>query len=316
MQKMQSERINQSTDLAILIPVMNEEENIPLMVQAIHDLDLVLPYTIYFVNDGSVDRSWEQIRLLASQDYRVKGFSFSRNFGHQMALSAGINSIDADIIIMMDADFQHDPKHIPAMIEKYAEGYDVVQMVKKDQGDRSLLQKIPSYLFYASFRKISKIELSHNVSDFRLISKNVANEFKKIKEKEVFLRGLVAWAGFNYCEIEYEVGKRVRGQSKYNLLALFRLASFGIFSFSDIPLKISIYLGMLFSLFSFSYGFFAITKRLLSPELMPVGFTDIIAMVTFLGGIQLVSIGVLGVYLGKVFEQVKGRPNYIIRETC
>ena len=200
------------------------------------------------------------------------------------------------------------------MIKKYEEGYDVVQLVKADQGRRNFFQKIFSYIFYILFRRISGVKISNNVSDFRLISKKVILEIKKFNEKERFLRGIVQWVGFKYIELTYDVGRRNFGKSKYNFFQLIKLASFGVFGYSSFPLKLSLYIGTIISSLSFLYGFYAILNKIYLPDKQPIGYTDIIVMITFLGGVQLIFLGVIGLYLSKVFEQVKNRPIYIINE--
>jgi dolichol-phosphate mannosyltransferase len=200
------------------------------------------------------------------------------------------------------------------MINKYEAGYDVVQMAKKNQGSRNIVEKIVSYFFYFMFRKISGVNISNNASDFRLISKKVIKEIKKFNEKERFIRGIVNWVGFNYTELDYKVHDRKFGKSKYNISELTKLALFGVFGFSNLPLKLSLYFGFTFSFLSFLFGIYAIIIRLTNPEVVPVGYTDIIVMVTFIGGIQLIFLGILGSYISKIFEQVKDRPTYVISE--
>ncbi len=298
----------------IIIPVKNEEKNIPILIQKIQEQKIDYEYEILFINDGSTDNTWKVIKNINYENNKIKGISFSKNFGHQIALSAGIDNCNSDFLIMMDGNLQHPPKYINQMIKEYEKGNDVVQMVKSNQGKRSIIQKISSSLFYFIFSKISNINISSNVSDFRLISKKVIDVLKNIKEKERFIRGLVSWIGFNYVEISYNVDDRKFGFSKYNIFALSKLASFGIFGFSTFPLKLSLYIGYFFAFFSFFYGFFAIIKRFVSPENIPVGYTDLIVFITFIGGLILIFLGILGAYLSKIFEEVRNRPTYIIDE--
>ena len=299
---------------SIIIPIKNEQDNILEVFERIQKLKLKYTYEIIFVDDGSTDESWRVIKSLNKKYQQVKGISFSKNFGHQIALTAGIDNCNSDFLIMMDGDLQHPPEYINFMIEEYEKGFDVVQMVKENQGKRSIIQKITSTLFYFIFSKISNVNISHNVSDFRLISSKVIDQLKKMKEKERFLRGLVSWVGFKYKELNYKVENRKHGVSKYNILALSKLASFGIFGFSSFPLKVSLYLGYIFAFFSFCYGLFAIIKRFISPERIPVGYTDLIVFITFIGGLILIVLGIIGAYISKIFEEVKNRPIYIIDE--
>ena len=246
-----------------IIPILNERENIEKINNEIQNLSINYEIEIIFIDDGSEDNSLSIIKKLSDNKKNVKFISFSKNFGHQIAISAGLDYADGDAIIMLDADFQHPIECIPDMIKNYEQGYDVVQMVKKNQGKRNILIRFYSFMFYFLFRKFSNLNLSNNVSDFRLISKRVNDQLKKIIEKERFIRGLVQWVGFNYIELKYQPKERIFGKSKYNFFKLLKLASFGIFSFSNIPLKLALYTGFLMSLFSFLFGFFAILKKFL-----------------------------------------------------
>ncbi len=297
-----------------VIPVLDEEKNIIKFVDSIKSLKLNYKIEIIFIDDGSKDKTLEKIKSVAIHDKEIKFISFSKNFGHQIALSAGLDHSNGDLIIMLDGDFQHPIDKIPAMINKYENGYDVVQMVKKTQGKRNIFIKGYTFIFYFLFRKFSNIKLSNNVSDFRLISSKVNNQLKKLKEKERFLRGLVQWIGFKYTEINYMPSERKYGVSKYNFFKLLKLASFGIFAFTTIPLKLSLYFGIFLSFLSFIYGIYAVIKKLISPSVVPVGYTDLIVFITFIGGIQLIFLGLIGLYISKIFDQVRDRPLYIIDE--
>tara|TARA_X000000368_G_scaffold416602_1_gene410916 strand:- start:1778 stop:2704 length:927 start_codon:yes stop_codon:yes gene_type:complete len=299
----------------IVIPVHNEQENIKIIFEKINDLN-IKNYNLefIFVDDGSNDNSLVIIKELANKFKSIKYISFSRNFGHQIALTSGLENATGDAIIMMDADMQHPVQEIPKMIQKFEMQYDIVQMVKSNQGKRNYLIKLFSYIFYSLFRKFSEINLSNNVSDFRLITNKVNIELKKIKDKERFIRGLVQWVGFKYTELEYQPNERKFGKSKYNFLKLIKLASFGIFSFSTIPLKLSLFVGVCLSILSFVYGFISIFKKLTNPVNIPIGYTDLIVFITFLGGIQLIFLGLIGLYISKIFDQVRDRPLYIISE--
>ncbi len=298
----------------ILIPIFNEEESILKIYNQIKELDVFISLKVTFIDDGSTDNSLKIIKNISLNNKHVDFIALSKNFGHQIALSAGIDNSNSEATLMMDADMQHPVKYIPEMINKFNQKFDVVQMVKENQGKRNLFIRILSFLFYFLFRKFSDINISNNVSDFRLISKKVCNELKLFNEKERFIRGMVQWVGFNYAEIKYTPDERKYGKSKYNFFKLIKLASYGVFSFSSLPLKISLYFGLALSIFSFSYGVFAICKRFFFKDIVPVGYTDLIFFITFIGGIQLVFLGVLGLYILKIFEQVRGRPLYIIKD--
>ncbi len=298
----------------IIIPVYNEEKSIIEIYNAIQSLKLKYALEYIFVDDGSIDDTLNIIKNISKENKSVKFISFSRNFGHQIALSAGLDYANGDIVIMMDADLQHPVKNIPDMIKKYNDGFKIVQMVKKSQGKRNMFIKFFSFIFYSFLRFFSDINISNNVSDFRLIDQKVCRELNKIKEKERFLRGLIQWVGFPYTEIEYSPNERKFGKSKYNFFKLVKLASNGVFAFSTIPLKLSLYFGLTLSFISFIYGLFAIIKKFLSPYSSPIGYTDLIVFITFLGGIQLIFLGLIGLYISKIFDQVKQRPLYIINE--
>ena len=298
----------------IIIPIFNEEDNVQIIYQQITKLDIYKNIKIIFIDDGSTDNSLNIIRGICNKDKKVNLISFSKNFGHQIALSAGIDNSIADATIMMDADLQHPVEYIPKMINEFNNKNDVVQMVKIQQGKRNFFIRAFSFLFYYLFRKISNLNLSNNVSDFRLISNKVCEQLKLINEKERFLRGLVQWVGFKYTEIYYHPKQRRYGKSKYDFFKLIRLASFGIFSFSTFPLKLSLYIGTSLSILSFLYGFYAIINKLIFKNILPVGYTDLIVFITFIGGIQLIFLGLIGLYVIKIFDQVRNRPLYIINE--
>ena len=206
--------------LNIVIPVFNEEKNIKIIIEKLFSLNLKYKTEIIIIDDGSTDKTFKIIKELSKKNKLIKYISFTRNFGHQIALSAGLDNSNGDIVIMMDADFQHPIKYIKNMINKYEKGFEIVQMVKKKQGKRNIFIKMYTFLFYYLFKKFSNINISSNVSDFRLISNKVNSELKKFKEKERFLRGLVQWVGFKYTEIEYIPDERLYGYSKYNFFKL------------------------------------------------------------------------------------------------
>ena len=298
--------------LSIIIPTFNEEENIDVIYKEIKKLNINIDYEICFIDDGSTDKSLINIEELSNSDSKVKCISFSKNFGHQLALCAGIERFKNNDILMLDCDLQHPTKFIPQMIIKLEEGYDIIQMSKIDQGDRNLLNKFLSYIFYKTFRFISGIKIANHTSDFRLISKKVSFQLSRFKEKEKFYRAIIQLVGFKYFEIKYKVGDRIHGKSKYGFSELAKLASFGMFGFSSLPLKISFYIGSFISILSFLYGVYAIYIRFFSQFKPPIGYTDLIVMVTFLGGLQLVFLGLIGMYLSKVLDQTRDRPAYII----
>ena len=301
--------------LSIVIPIFNEEGNI---LELYRNLEEVLrsagkSYEIIFVNDGSSDRSIDLVRELNLQNPSVRLISFSRNYGHQAALTAGLHQSSGEIVITMDGDLQHPPHLIPKMIECWESGYEMVHMVKEKQEERGVLKNILASGFYYIFSKISEIDMDPNASDFRLMSRKVVNVLNSMPEQHRFIRGLTYWMGFRSTKVEYIAPKRFSGDPKYSIFKLAKLASAGVLSFSVFPLRASLYVGLTVAAFSFLYALFAAYKRIFVGN-VPVGYTDMMFFILFLGGVQLVFLGVIGEYLAKVFQQVRGRPLYVIHE--
>lgn len=304
-----------SKKACVIIPAYNEEGNIKPIAAAVEEVfkNSSHDHYILFVDDGSTDNTLSVIEELSRQNNRIKYLSFSKNNGHQVALKAGIDNSDADCTITMDADMQHPPALIPELIAKWEQGYNVVYTIRKDQKNLSFFKRLTSSLFYKLLGKISDIEVENGSADFRLLDKKVTDEVRKIKEHDVFLRGLVKWMGFKQTSIEYQPSERYSGQTKYSYRKMLLLALQGITSFSTKPLYAAIYIGFTFSILSLLYVPFAIysyfTHHVVS------GWSSLIVTVTFLGGLQLIILGIIGLYLGKLFIQSKGRPMYIIHKT-
>jgi dolichol-phosphate mannosyltransferase len=269
-------------------------------------------YEIIFVDDGSTDNSLVEMIKLRGIDDRVKVIELSRNFGHQAALLAGLNYANGDAVIMMDVDLQHPPELILTLIEKWQNGNDIVYTIRRYPPGTSFFKRITSKAFYRLINVLSKIDIPENSADFRLIDKKVVNEIRSLKERNIFFRGIVNWIGFKKVAVYYDAAPRYAGKSKYTFWKMIRFAFDGITSFSIFPLHIATIFGFIVSLFSFLYAFYAIYKRLFTSEALP-GWASVLVAVLFLGGIQLLSIGVLGEYLGRVYSETKSRPIYIIR---
>lgn len=304
-----------SKRVCVIIPAYNEEGNIKAITAAVDEVFKTLPYDYYilFADDGSTDNSLSIIEQLSKENSRIKFISFSKNNGHQVALKAGIDQSNADCTITMDADMQHPPMLIAMLIKKWDEGYDVVYTIRKDQKGLSFFKRITSSLFYKLLGKLSDIELESGSADFRLLDKKVTDEVRKIKENDVFLRGLVKWMGFKQASIEYQPLERFSGQTKYSYRKMMMLALQGITSFSTKPLYGAIYIGFTFSILSLLYIPFAVYSYFTNHTVS--GWSSLIVTVTFLGGLQLIILGIIGLYLGKLFMQSKGRPMYIINKT-
>lgn len=301
--------------LSIVIPTFNEEGNIEILhsklIETLTPLELD-EFEFIFVDDGSQDRSLEIVKKLSIDDPRVKYISFSRNFGHQPALKAGLDHAQFAGVVSLDADLQHPVKLIPEMIEKWKNGAEVVYTKRKDVS-LPWFKRTTSKLFYRIINTLSQIKLEDGVADFRLLDQKVIHALRAYKESNLFIRGLIPALGFKQESIDYTPHKRFAGETKYSFSKMIRFALTGITSLSAKPLYFSIYFGVFFAMLAFIYGLYAIYIFAFGHEAIP-GWTSIIASILLIGGIQLIMIGIIGIYLGKVFAQSKGRPNYIIAE--
>jgi polyisoprenyl-phosphate glycosyltransferase len=302
--------------LSVVIPVLNEETNLPVLYERVAGelRSLGCDFEILFVDDGSTDSSAERIAALHRADARVKMLSMSRNFGHQAALTAGMDHATGDAVIAMDADLQHPPDVIRELVLRWKEGYEVVYTVRQTTEAAGPLKRASAKMFYRVFRALSDIDLPANSADFRLLDRRVVEAFRQIRERTRFLRGLVGWAGFRSIPVPYQANARLSGQTKYSPSRMIRLAIDGLVSFSTTPLYVAIYVGGLLALLGVAYLLYALYARFVTGNVVP-GWTSLIILVTFVGGIQLVLMGIIGIYIGKIYEEAKQRPLYLIRET-
>ncbi len=271
------------------------------------------PYEIIFIDDGSTDSTLEEIKKAAKEDPSVKYISFSRNFGHQNALKAGLDHAKGDCVISMDSDLQHPTELIGTLIEKWREGYEVVYTIKKYMETTSFMKRITSELFYKFLNKISSVNIPLGAADFRLLDRKVVDELKKFRENMLFIRGIVAWLGFRQAGIEYVTHIRHAGKSKYTFRKMFSFALQGITSFSVLPLRIAIIVGVFISFCGFSYTIYALFQKYYFQTAIQ-GWTSILISILFLGGMQLIFLGLIGEYLGKMFIEAKNRPHYVIKD--
>ena len=300
--------------ISVVIPAYNESGNIKVIAQKVSEqVGENDSYEIVFVDDGSSDSTLDEIKEAAENDSSVKYISFSRNFGHQRALKAGLDHASGDCVISMDADMQHPPELITELINKWREGYDVVFTIRKDIDDTGFFKKTTSRFFYKFINSISDVDIPLGAADFRLMDKKVVEEFRNFRENSLFIRGLVSWLGFKQTGIEYTPKNRHSGSTKYTLGKMISFAIHGITSFSVIPLRISIVFGFFISFCSFLYTAYALFTKFYVKTVIP-GWTSILISVLFLGGIQLIFLGVIGEYLGKMFIEAKNRPNYVIKD--
>lgn len=302
----------------IILPVYNEAEILNDFHEALsavlRSLQDRYVFEIIYVLDKSSDHSLEILKKICDHDETVRLLGLSRRFGHQMSLVAGMDHCHGDAAIMMDSDLEHPPELIPQLLEKFEQGYDVVSTERLYPQQVSYLKKASSKIFYRLLKKISSIQINENSADFRLISKKVLTIFQEqIREQNQFLRGLFPWVGFNQTCVTFTSGYRQKGQSKYTLSRLFNLALAGVISFSKTPLKLSIIMGFVLALLSTIYGLSSVVMYLVDSQI-PKGWTSLIAMMALLGGLQLIVLGMIGEYIGGIFDEVKRRPLYIVEE--
>ena len=306
-----------SPEISLVVPTYNEEGNIyKLYEQIVENLiaSSIKDYEIIYVDDGSSDASLKHIKELNAKNSKVKFITFSKNFGHQNALRAGLDYAKGNAVICMDADLQHPPELIPTLIKYWEEGNKVVYTKRKDTNDLSFFKKLSSKMFYKLVSYLSETKLEEGTADFRLLDRSVVEVLKKFNENNLFYRGIIPGIGFKQLGIEYTPNERFSGKTKYTFSKMVRFALTGITSSSAKPLYFSIYLGAFLAVCSFFYGLYAIYISLYTTEAV-AGWTSTIASILFIGGIQLMMIGIVGIYLGKLFSESKNRPNYIVSET-
>jgi polyisoprenyl-phosphate glycosyltransferase len=301
--------------ISIVIPAYNESENIPKTVPAILNIFKSLPYRfeIIMVADGCTDNTLDKIQELIVEYKNIFYIEFSRNFGHQNALKAGLDHSNGDCVISLDCDLQHPPEIIPEMLSKWEAGYEVVYTIRKEDKKLPLSKRFTSKLFYDTINRLSDVEIESGSADFRLLDRKVVSIMKNFHENEPFLRGLIKWIGFKQFSMEYSPNQRTLGQSKYSFKRMIRFALQGVTSFSVRPLYGAIYLGFTFTMLSILYLPYVLHAFHSGKEVS--GWASIIMTIVFFGGLQLTILGIIGIYVGKMFIQVKERPNYIIRST-
>jgi glycosyltransferase involved in cell wall biosynthesis len=302
--------------LAVVVPVYNEVESVERFVAALFETIDLLPLscTVVLVNDGSTDGTAEILdRLHDRHPERITVLHLSRNFGHQAALTAGMDHADADAVICMDADLQHPPALIPQMIAKWREGNDIVQAVRRKTADAGLFKEMSARVFYGLINRMASTRIEPYGADFRLLSRRVQEVFRRdLRERDRFLRGLVAWVGFRSCTLEFDAAARYAGRSKYSIGSMLRFARTGLISFSKVPLKLATIFGLVVSSSSLLYGMFAVAAYVFFGHAVIPGWASTIVVATFLGGCQLLYLGLIGEYLATIFDEIKGRPLYIV----
>jgi len=301
--------------LAVVVPVFNEQEVLPEFhrrLGAVLDV-LELPARIIYVNDGSTDGTLDAIYHLAEQDARVALVDLSRNFGKEIALTAGLDHADADAVIVIDADLQDPPELIPELVMHWRDGYDVVYAKRTSRDGESAAKKLTAFVFYRLMQRMSRVRIPEDTGDFRLLSRRAVRAVCRMREQHRFMKGLFAWIGYPQMAVPYRRAARHAGATKWNYWKLWNFALEGITSFTSVPLKVATYVGLLSALGAIGYGLYIVLRTVMFGNPVP-GYPSLLAAVMFLGGLQLLSIGVIGEYLARMFGESKGRPLYFLKE--
>lgn len=311
---------NPSPVLSVVVPLFNEEGNVAPLVARIVQIVERLPgaptYELLLVNDGSRDGTLDAVRAELRARPHIVLVNLSRNFGHQLAATAGIELAQGEAVVLMDGDLQDPPELIAEFVQKWREGNDVVYAVRRTRKGESFFKLVTARLFYRGIKRLTNVDIPVDTGDFRLMSRRVVNALKRVPERHRFLRGLVSWVGYNQAGVEYDRDERHSGVTKYPVSKMFRFAIDGVTSFSDVPLRFASYLGFLSSTIALVYALIVIGSKLFSivPPAYTKGWASTIVAIMFLGGVQLITLGILGEYIGRIYDEVKGRPLYLIRD--
>ena len=302
--------------LSLIVPVYNEAENLPALFETLppHLSAIDEAWEILFIDDGSQDESAKLIEAAHDTDARFKLLKLSRNFGKEIALSAGLDHATGKAVIPFDADLQDPPELIEQLVEKWREGFPVVLATRQARREDSRAKRLSAKWFYDILAYASDIQIPKNTGDFRLMDEQVVQAVRALPERTRFMKGVLAWVGFPTAQIFYERPARHAGESKFHFRNLWRLALDGIFSFTTLPLKIWTYIGAVISLLAFAYASFLIVRTMMMGADVP-GYTSIMVVVLFLGGIQLISLGIIGEYIGRIYRETKQRPLYVLHQT-
>lgn len=304
--------------LSLIIPCYNEEEVISETLRQLQEHSLSLEHQglsveFIFIDDGSRDRTYELLQKARERDHRIKLLRFSRNFGHQVAVTAGIEVARGDAVVLIDADLQDPPEVIHEMVNLWKAGYDVVYGTRIQRAGESVLKLTTAYFFYRILNQLSDISIPRDTGDFRLMSRRVVDVLKAMPERDRFVRGLVSWVGFKQVSLPYKRKERLAGESKYPFLKMVRFALDGVLSFSKKPLQLAVWFGILCSLFSF-FGILYIVFIRIFTSAWVTGWATLMIAILFIGGVQLISIGILGEYIGRIYHEGKRRPLYVVQD--
>jgi polyisoprenyl-phosphate glycosyltransferase len=305
----------ESVTYSIVVPVYNEHESLPALFNELRRVMALLdgPAEVVLVDDGSKDSSFELMKEFNAQDPRFKIVQFSRNFGHQLAITAGMDATCGQAVVVIDADLQDPPQVIVEMAEKWRQGYDIVYAVRDRREGETFLKKATARWYYKLLQRLADIDQQVDVGDFRLADRKAVDAFLQMREKNRYVRGMFCWIGFRQTTVPYTRASRYAGTTKYPLRKMLRLAADGIVGFSTAPLRIGIVAGLVMAVASVAYGVLSIALKLAGLHEVP-GYASLLVTITFLSGIQLILIGIVGQYLGRVYDEVRGRPLYFVRE--
>lgn len=308
--------INNGIDISIIVPMHNEEGNVQLFYQRTSNTlkQLKVSYEIIFINDGSKDNTQSLIYQLSKQDEAVKYIDLSKNFGHQIAVSAGLAHASGNAVVIIDADLQDPPELISLLYHKFSEGYDVVYAKRKKRQGESAMKLWTASLFYRLLKKITNVDMPLDTGDFRIISKRIVKILTNMPERNKFLRGQISWVGYNQSYVEYDREARQSGDTSYTYSKMIRFALDGITSFSDIPLRLVTYLGLFISVVTGLLTLYALYSRFIS-KIYTAGWTSLMIVILFFGGVQMIAIGIIGEYLSRMNDDIRQRPLFLIKET-
>ena len=301
---------------SFVIPVFNERETLPELHRRLSDVigQLDGEAELLFVDDCSWDGSYDLLTELGSRDPRVRVIRFARNFGHQVAITAGLDHAAGDAVIVMDADLQDPPEVVPDLVARWQEGYEVVYAVRERRSGESWFKRATAAWFYRILRRIAHVDMPLDAGDFRLVDRRAVDVFRSMRERARYVRGMFSWVGFRQIGVPYARSERFAGEPKYSYRKSLTLAVDGLVSFSNAPLRAALVAGFAFSALAFLLGVFALVAKLAGAFVVP-GWASILVVVSFLGGVQLTLMGMLGLYVGRIYEEVKERPIYVVRET-
>ena len=307
--------MNAQATYSFVIPLHNEEESLTELLRRVTEVmdRLDGPAEVVLVDDGSTDSTWEVLRAARENDDRFRLVGLSRNFGHQVAITAGLDAASGEAVVVMDGDLQDPPEVALEMVEKWREGFDIVYGIRKERQGESAAKRLTARWFYRVLNRVSPVKSPPDVGDFRLVSRRALDSFRLLRERNRYARGMFSWIGFDQCGVDYVRDPRYRGTTKYSRRRMFRLAADAIVSFSSAPLRLALTIGFLFSGVAFMGGLVAVLAKFTGMYVVP-GWASLLAAIFFLGGIQLVVLGLVGEYIARIYDEVKARPLYIVRE--